>query len=274
MFKIFDTHAHYSDPIYDADREELLKKMYTEGVSDIVLVGAGLKESKEEKSVYDKYKNMSSVPNLYYTIGDHPDEIPKFTPDSGEGILHLQELEALCKDKDGKLMALAIGEIGLDYHGDFKSEDDYKNQALWFIEEINLAKRLDLPLVIHSRDACNDTLNILEKYAKNMSVIVHCFSYEKEIALRYEKMGFHIGIGGTVTFKNARKVKEVVEALSLESIVTETDSPWLSPMPFRGKRNESGNIRFVIDEIARIKNIDSETIGEVLYNNALEVYGL
>ena len=183
MIKIFDTHAHYSDPIYDTDREELFEKMFVDGVSDIVLIGAGYKESKEEKDLCEKYLKFESFPKLYYTIGDHPDEIPNFSPDSKEGVNHLKELEDLCRDKNGKVTALAIGEIGLDYHGDFKSEDDYKNQARWFIEEINLAKKLDLPLVIHSRDACKDTFDILKEYAKNMSAIIHCFSYEKEIAL-------------------------------------------------------------------------------------------
>ena len=274
MIKIFDTHAHYSDSIYDADREELFNKMLTEGVSDIVLIGAGIDESIKEKELVEKYSNNDKFPKLYYTIGDHPDEIPKFSPDSSEGVEYLTKLEELCKNKDGKITTLAIGEIGLDYHGDFKNEDDYKNQAKWFIEEINLAKKFDLPLVIHSRDACKDTLDIMKTYAKNMSAIIHCFSYEKEIALEYEKLGFHIGIGGTVTFKNGRKVKEVVEALELESIVTETDAPWLAPTPYRGKRNQSDYIKLVIEEIARIRNIDVETLAEVLYNNALEIYGL
>lgn len=274
MIKIFDTHAHYSDNIYDVDREDLFRRMYAEGVSDMVLIGAGYEESKSEKALVEKYGNVSGMPKLYYTVGDHPDEIPKFSPDSSEGIEHLTKLENLCKDDSGKIKALAIGEIGLDYHGDFKNEDDYKNQAKWFIAEINLAKKLDLPLVIHSRDACKDTFDIMKEHAKNMSAIIHCFSYEKEIALEYEKLGFHIGIGGTVTFKNGRKVKEVVGALQLESIVTETDAPWLAPTPYRGKRNESDYIRLVIEEIARIRNIDVDTLSEVLYDNALEVYGL
>ena len=272
--KIFDTHAHYSDVIYDEDRYELFKNMFNSGVSDIVLIGASLNESKKEKLLVEKYNGDSLVPNLYYTVGDHPDEIPKFSPDSNEGIEHLEKLESICRDDKGKIKSLAIGEIGLDYYGESKNDDDYKNQAKWFIAEINLAKRLDLPIVVHSRDACEDTLNLMKTYAKNMSAIIHCFSYEKEIAIEYEKLGYHIGIGGTLTFKNARKVKEAVKALSLESIVTETDAPYLSPTPYRGKRNESDYIKFVIEEIARIKNIDIDIVSDVLYNNALEVYGL
>ena len=164
--------------------------------------------------------------------------------------------------------------IGLDYYGDHKGKEDYELQKKWFIAEINLAKKLDLPIVVHSRDACKDTLDIIKTYAKGLTGIIHCFSYEKEVALEYVDMGYCIGVGGVVTFKNGRKLKEVVEAIPIENIVAETDAPWLTPMPYRGKRNESDYIKYVIEEIAKIKNIDVETTAEVLYNNALEVYGL
>lgn len=273
MIRIFDTHAHYSDTIYDNDREELFKEMLSDGVKAITLIGASLEESKNEKEIALKYSGNESVPKLYYTIGDHPDEVPKFSPDSNDGIKHLNQIEELTK-LNGKVEAIAIGEIGLDYYGDFKTENDYKNQADWFIAEINMAKKLDLPIVVHSRDACKDTFDIIEKYAKGMKGIIHCFSYEKEIALKYIDIGFHIGIGGVVTFKNGRKLKEVVEAIPVKSIVTETDAPWLSPTPYRGKRNESEYIKYVIEEIAHIKNMQVEELAEILYNNALDVYNL
>ena len=274
MIKIFDTHAHYDDSIYDEDREELFKKMYKEGVSDIALIGASLDNSEKEKQIAKKYNNVSDMPKFYYVVGDHPDEIPKFYPDSEEGIKYLKKLESLCYNDDNKLEAIAIGEIGLDYYGDHKGKEDYELQKKWFIAEINLAKKLDLPIVVHSRDACKDTLDIIKTYAKGLTGIIHCFSYEKEVALEYVDMGYCIGVGGVVTFKNGRKLKEVVEAIPIENIVAETDAPWLTPMPFRGKRNESDYIKYVIEEIAKIKNIDVETTAEVLYNNALEVYGL
>ena len=273
MIRIFDTHAHYSDEIYDNDREELLKEMYDSGVKAITLIGASLEESKNEKEIALKYNGRVNMPKLYYTIGDHPDEIPKFRPDSEEGVKYLNELEELTK-VEGKLNAVAIGEIGLDYYGDFKTEKDYKNQVEWFITEINIARQLGLPIVVHSREACKDTYDIVKEHAKGMKGIIHCFSYEKEIALNYIDIGFHIGVGGVVTFKNGRKLKEVVEAIPLESIVTETDAPWLSPAPYRGKRNESTYIRYVIEEIAKIKNINITDLSEILYNNALNVYNL
>ena len=274
MIKIFDTHAHYDDSIYDEDREELFKKMNKEGVSDIALIGASLDNSEKEKQIAKKYNNNTDMPRFYYVVGDHPDEIPKFFPDSEEGINYLKKLESLCYNDDNKLEAIAIGEIGLDYYGEIKTSEDFELQKQWFIAEINLAKKLDLPIVVHSRDACKDTLDIIKSYAKGLTGIIHCFSYEKEVALEYVDMGYCIGVGGVVTFKNGRKLKEVVKAIPIENIVAETDAPWLTPMPYRGKRNESDYIKYVIEEIAKIKNIDIETTAEVLYNNALEVYGL
>lgn len=271
--KIFDTHAHYSDAKYDIDRLELFKKMYAEGVDSVALIGASKIESGKEKEISIKYNGIDQIPKFYYTVGDHPDEIIKASPDSSEGVSYLDELRQLAL-VNGKVSSIAIGEIGLDYHGDFKTEWDYENQKRWFIAEIELARSLNLPIVVHSRDACKDTLDIIKNYARDLIGIIHCFSYEKEIAEEYIKLGYYIGIGGTVTFKNARKTKEVVEAISLDKIVTETDAPWLAPTPHRGERNESSYIKYVIEEIARIKGEEIEKIVDVLYNNALMVYNL
>ena len=271
--RIFDTHAHYSDAKYDEDRQALFEKMYKEGVDKVTLIGASKIESEKEKNLSIKYNAALNLPRFYYTVGDHPDEIIKVSPDSSEGVKYLDELRELTMI-NGQLSAIAIGEIGLDYHGDFKTEWDYDNQKKWFIAEIELARSLNLPIVVHSRDACKDTFDIIKEYASDLSGIIHCFSYEKEIAKEYIKLGYYIGIGGTVTFKNARKTKEVVETISLDSIVTETDSPWLAPTPHRGERNDSSYIKYVIEEIARLKNEDMEKIAEILYNNALKVYNL
>ena len=272
--KIFDTHAHYSDTIYDVDREEIFKKMFSEGVSDIALIGASFIESKKEKDIAINYNKVKDVPKFYYVIGDHPDEIIKCSPESESGIKHLKNIENLIFDENGKTGAIAVGEIGLDYYGDNKTEEDFKLQKEWFKAEICLARKLDLPIVVHSRDACKDTLDIVKEYAKGMTGIIHCFSYEKDVALEYVKLGFCIGVGGVVTFKNGRKLKEVVEAIPLENIVTETDAPWLTPSPYRGKRNDSSYIKYVLKEISKIKNIDIDTVSSVLYENALEIYGL
>ena len=271
--KIFDTHAHYSDEKYDIDREELFRRMFREGVDRITLIGASKSESEKEKDVAYRYNLIDGMPKFYYTVGDHPDEIPKCDPDSSEGVNYLDELKKLMYDK-GKVGTIAVGEIGLDYYGDFKTESDYENQKKWFLAEINIARELNLPIVVHSRDACKDTLDMIKTHARDLRGIIHCFSYEAEIAKEYVKMGFHIGIGGIVTFKNGRKVKEVVEAIDIGSVVTETDAPWLSPTPFRGERNESTYIKYVIEEIATIKNMDVEVTADILYNNALNVYSI
>lgn len=266
--KIFDTHAHYSDSKYDEDREELFKKMYIEGVDRICLIGPNLSETKEEKAIIQKYKDMDGIPKFCFTAGDHPDEIIKEKPDSEKGVKHLADFES---ELSG---AVAVGEIGLDYFGDGKDENTYKHQKEWFIAFLELAKKLHLPIVVHSRDACKDTLDIIKTYGKDLTGIIHCFSYEKEIANEYIKMGYYIGIGGALTFKNNRKNKEVVENIPIESIVTETDCPWLAPTPHRGERNESDYIKLVIDEIARLKGTTADAISDVLYKNALDVYDI
>lgn len=271
--KIFDTHAHYNDEKYDADRDILFAKMYEDGVKKVTLVGASLIDSEYEKKLAIKYNDIQNIPKFYFTVGDHPDDIIKDSAYSDAGIDHLKKLEDLSKI-EGVVSAVAIGEIGLDYHGDFKDEQDYKNQKEWFIEEIKLAKSLNLPIVIHSRDACKDTLDIIKEYGKGVGGIAHCFSYEPEIAVEYVKLGYKIGIGGTVTFKNARKTKEVVDKIDLSAIVTETDAPWLTPTPYRGTRNESSYIRYVIETIAEIKNADIDKVSDILYQNALDVYNI
>lgn len=269
--KIFDTHAHYSDEKYDTDREELFRKMLSSGVDKITLIGSSKLESEKEKAVSVTYNKYSDMPHFYYTVGDHPDDILNVSPESVEGVKYLDSLKSLALDG---YKAIAIGEIGLDYHGDFKNERDYENQKKWFIAEINLARELKLPIVVHSRDACKDTFDIIKNHAKDLKGIIHCFSYEPEIAKEYIKLGYHIGIGGTLTFKNARKTKEVVESIDIKNIVTETDAPYLAPTPHRGERNESTYIKYVIEEIADIKNIDVNIAAETLYKNALEVYNI
>ena len=273
MIRIFDTHAHYNDSAYDSDRVQLFEKMYKDGVDKITLIGANIHDSEVEKNIAKKYNAIKNLPTFYYTVGDHPDEIPKYSVESIDGIEHLKKLEEICKDENN-IKCVAIGEIGLDYYGEYKTQDDYESQKKWFISEIEIAKKLNLPIVIHSRDACKDTLDIISEYAKGMKGIIHCFSYEKEVAVEYLKLGFYIGIGGVVTFKNGRKLREVVESVPIEMIVTETDAPYLTPMPYRGKRNESTNIKYVVEEIAKIKNISLENAYEILYRNALSVYNL
>lgn len=165
---------------------------------------------------------------------------------------------------------MAVGEIGLDYYWD---TPDRNIQKKWFARQMEMARELNLPLVIHSRDAANDTYNMMkEAKAEEMGAILHCFGYGVEQARQYLNMGFYLGIGGVVTFTNGRKLKEVVEYAPLEQLVLETDSPYLSPVPYRGKRNSSLNLPLIAREIARIKNIDYDTVIRITYENAKKFY--
>ena len=268
--KIFDTHSHYNDLRFESDLDSLLKDLKNNGVDELVNISA---ENNDGESLYNltkKYINDASVPKIYYTVGLHPDEIPLIDVGTNEALNILDNFKSYF-DKDIK--PVAIGEIGLDYHGD-RTLEAKKYQKEWFIAQIELAKYLNMPIVVHSRDACKDTFDILKEYCKGMSVVLHCFSYEKEIAIEYVKMGFFIGVGGVITFKNDRKLKESVASIPIESILTETDAPYLSPMPHRGERNNSTNIKYVIKTISEIKNIDEEKLSEVLYNNAHKFYNI
>lgn len=251
---IYETHAHYDDEAYEQDIEEVLQLNKEAGITRIVNVAASMDGCRRSLDIAKKY------PHIYASMGVHPSETAELTEADMEKIKEYCEYEKV----------LAIGEIGLDYHDEDVSKDV---QQKWFIRQLELARQLELPLIIHSRDAAADTLNIMkEQNAQDIGGVIHCFSYGVEMAREYLNMGFFIGVGGVVTFKNGRKLKEVVEYVPLESIVTETDSPYLAPVPFRGKRNTSANIPIIIEEIATIKGVSKEYAEEVLWNNALRLY--
>ena len=166
---------------------------------------------------------------------------------------------------------MAVGEIGLDYYWDNESHDVQKK---WFIRQLDLARELDLPVIIHSRDAAEDTLKIMKEHAQGLRGVIHCFSYSKELAEEYVKMGFHIGIGGVVTFKNGKKLKEVAEVVPLDRILLETDCPYLTPVPYRGKMNHSGYMEKTVEKLAEIKGLSPERMAEQLAENTKRVFGL
>ena len=178
----------------------------------------------------------------------------------------MEHFKELCKEPK----VVAIGEIGLDYYW---NEPEPEIQKKWFIRQLELAKEVNLPVIIHSRDAAKDTMDIMKQcHAEEMGGVVHCFSYSAEMAKEFIKMGFYIGVGGVVTFKNGKKLKEVVEQIPLESILLETDCPYMSPVPHRGERNSSLNIKYIAEEIARIKNVSYETVVSVTEENAKRMY--
>jgi len=263
-YKIFETHAHYDDEWYDEDRKELLSRLLDTDISFITNIGADIETSKNSVKLADEFERVLAA------VGVHPDNIGcmEALPEK-EGIEILRNLAKHTK-------VVAIGEIGLDY---FEREPEEKNktvrerQKYWFLEQLKLAKELNKPVVIHSRDAAEDTYSELKDFGYNKGVI-HCYSYSPEMAERFVKLGFYIGIGGVVTFKNAKKTKETVKRIGLENIVLETDSPYLAPVPFRGKRNDSGNIKYIVEEIAGLLGISKEKVIETTFNNAVKLYEL
>lgn len=252
---IIDTHAHYDDEQFNDDREELLKELPELGVEAVVNVGASLRGCRASLEFAKKY------PYFYAGVGVHPDACGELNEET------FAELEKWCQEEK----VVTVGEIGLDYHWDVEPRDV---QKYWFIRQIELARKLNLPINVHSRDAAEDTFNVIKEHAQGLKGIIHCFSGSKELAVEYVKLGFHIGVGGVVTFKNGKKMKQVVEAIPLEWIVLETDCPYLAPEPYRGKRNNSSYIRNMAEEIARIKGLTAEEVLEQTNKNAKAIYGI
>lgn len=252
---IFETHAHYDDEQFDTDRDELLRSMEEGGVGTIVNVSATYESCENVVKLAEKY------PFLYAAVGVHPDEV---------GALN-EVTFARMKELFSNPKVVAVGEIGLDYYWDNESHDFQKE---WFVRQLALARELHLPVLIHSRDAAADTMEIMKAYGQGLDGVIHCFSYSKEMAREYVKMGYYIGVGGVVTFKNAKKMKEVVEEVPLESILLETDCPYLAPEPNRGKRNSSLNLVYVAQKIAQIKGVTYEEVVAQTEENARKMYHL
>ncbi len=250
---IFDTHAHYDDEQFNEDRDKLLSSMPAWGVSAIVNVSASLDSCWKVVEMAHRY------PFMYAAVGVHPDEVGALNEKSFGLMRELFE--------DDKVVA--VGEIGLDYHWDTEPREVQKK---WFIRQLELAGELRLPVNIHSRDASEDTFQIVKEHGKRLKGIIHCFSGSKELALEYVKLGFHIGVGGVVTFKNGRKLKQVVEEIPLESIVLETDCPYLAPEPYRGRRNHSAYLKYVAEEIAALKGLTAEEVIKKTEETARSIY--
>lgn len=257
--KIFETHAHYDDEAFDKDRDELLTGLLAGNIGTIVNVGASMDGCRASVELASKYEH------IYAAVGIHPDDYERL--DKNQEFLDWLRNEALNNNK-----VVAIGEIGLDYYYD---EPGRELQKKWFARQLELANEVNKPVIIHSRDACADTIDILKNgHAQDIGGIIHCYSYSKETVKTFYDMNFYFGIGGVLTFKNARKLVEAAEVIPLDRIVLETDCPYLAPVPNRGKRNDSSNIQYVIEKLADIKGVTKEEIARVTYENACRVYGL
>lgn len=251
---IFESHAHYDDEAFDMDRDELLSGLRRQGIGYVMNISSDLSSVRATIALAEKY------PFVFAAVGIHPSDTGELNED------HFDWLKKQCRHEK----VLAVGEIGLDYYWDNVEREVQKK---WFVRQLALANEASLPVVIHSRDAAKDTLDIMkgEKAVEKRGVI-HCFSYTKESAREFLNMGYLIGVGGVVTFQNAKKLRECVEYLPLDSILLETDSPYLAPVPFRGKRNCSLYLPYVAEKIAEIKGISEEEVIEATEKNAKRLF--
>ena len=250
----FDTHAHYDDSAFDEDREELLASMAEAGVSLIVNPGIDLETSKKAISFAEKHDFM------YAAVGFHPEDISKFSEEAFEEIKELAKHPKCC----------AIGEIGLDYYWD----DTHKaEQKEIFIKHIELALSLDKPVIIHDREAHGDCFEIISRYPQ-LKGVFHCYSGSAEMAKELLKRGWYLGFDGPVTYKNARKTVEVLEICPMDRMLIETDSPYMSPVPKRGKRNDSRNLCHIAEKIAEIKQISPEEAAIISLENGKKLFGI
>jgi TatD DNase family protein len=252
----FDTHAHLNAEQYNEDLQEVIDRALSEGISNIVVVGFDRPTIEKAMELTEKYDF------IYASIGWHPVDAIDMTEED------LQWIEEL----SGHPKVVALGEMGLDYYWD-KSPKDIQQEV--FRKQIRLAKKVKLPIVIHSRDATADIVEILkEEGAGEVGGIMHCFSGSPEIAQECVDMNFYISLGGPVTFKNAKKPKEVADIIPLEKLLIETDCPYLTPHPHRGKRNEPSYVKLVAEQIAEIKGLSTEEVAQATTENAKKLFGI
>lgn len=254
MYKnIFDSHAHYTDKAFNDDRENMLGSLWESGICGVINCGADIESSVFSVELANKYDY------IYAACGIHPEEADKI-PEN-----YIEILKNLAKNEK----CVAIGEIGLDYYW---RQDNKEKQKELFENQILLSKELDLPIIVHDREAHGDTLEILKKHKPKG--VLHCFSGSPETAEEILKLGMYIGLGGALTFKNARKAVEVAEMLPSDRLLLETDCPYMAPVPFRGKRNYSGYIPYIAEKVAEIKGIDPQTVLDITSENAKKLFDL
>lgn len=248
----FDSHAHYDDERFDEDREQLIESLKSKGVDYIVNAAADM------KSCFTSLELAHQYDFIFSSVGVHPHDVKDLTEKD------IETMEKLAEDPK----VVAVGEIGLDYYYDNSPRED---QRQWFKRQLEMAKKLDLPVIIHSREASEETYDIIMASGVKEGVI-HCFSGSLELAREYVKRGFYIGVGGSLTFKNAKKTVRVVEGIDLNHILIETDCPYLTPVPHRGERNDSSYLQFVIAKIAEIKGVSVEEVARISSENAKRLF--
>ncbi|MGV3488429.1 MAG: TatD family hydrolase [Tuberibacillus sp.] len=251
---LFDTHTHLNAEEFEEDREEVIQRAREAGVTDMVVVGFDRPTIRKAMEIIDQHEH------IYASVGWHPVDAIDMTDDD------LRWIEDLARHPK----VVALGEMGLDYHWD-KSPHDIQKTV--FRQQIDLAKKLELPIIIHNREATEDIVQILEEEsAGDVGGIMHCFSADWETAKKCMDMNFYISFGGPVTFKNAKLPKEVAEKVPLDRLLVETDCPFLSPHPFRGKRNEPARVALVAEQIAKLKHLSYEELAQITTNNAKRLF--
>ena len=261
---IFDTHVHYDDRRFDEDREEVLDGLPAAGVFGAVNIGCDRRSSEAGQALAERR------PRLYFTAGFYPDNVAEAEAMGEDAAL------AWLRRRLAHPKAVGIGEIGLDYNGYDRYPDKPapELQRKWLRLQLELARELDKPVVIHSRDAAAETLGFVKNEMRGVQKVLHCFSYSREVAVQCLDEGCYLGIGGVVTFKNGRKMKDVVDYMPMDRILLETDCPYLAPEPFRGRRNASSLLPYVVHTIAEIKGIPEEEVERITWENALRFYGI
>lgn len=253
---IFETHAHYDDDKFTEDRDELILAVHESGVHPIINVGASIHSTQTTLELAKRY------PFIYAAVGVHPSDVADLNEDTF----------AWLKEQTTYAKTVAVGEIGLDYYWD-KEADVQEKQRYWFGRQLQLAREANLPVIIHSRDAAADTLQVMkDNHAETIPGVIHCYSYSPELAQEFVRMGYYIGVGGVVTFKNAKKLVETVQTIPMERILLETDSPYMAPEPHRGTRNDSRNIPYVIAKIAELKGITPQAVERITEENAYRLF--
>lgn len=253
--ELFDTHAHLSDRAFDDDRHSLIPRLLEANVTRVIDVACDVRTAEKTIELIDRY------PFIYGTIGMHPHDVSCMDNAMMDKIATYLKHEKM----------LALGEIGLDYHYDLSPRED---QRKWFVEQLELAKQLNYPVVLHIREAFEDCINILKAHRNGLRGVMHCYSGSLEIAYDCLDLGLKFSFGGAVTFKNAKKPVNVVENLPLDSIMLETDCPYMTPVPHRGERNDSSFMYLTAEKIAAVRGISVEEIAEASYRNANETFGL
>ena len=250
----FDTHTHLDDDKFDIDRDELITSLKNEGLSLAVNIGANLVTSQNSIDLAEKYDF------IYAAVGVHPNDTGDMTDED------LQKIEEMAKHEK----VVAIGEIGLDYHYD---EPAPEVQKVWFEKQLLLAKKLNMPYIIHDREAHADVLEIIKKIG-HFNGVMHCFSGSSEMARQVTDLGMYVSIAGQVTFKNAPKVQAVAKSVPLDKLLIETDSPYLTPEPFRGKRNNSAYVKYTAEKIAELRGMSIEEIAKITMENGKRFYNI